>query len=57
MKTKGEAFLSACWSGSRDDSLHSLAGSPSQSSITCVGMWAGVDQVADWLEDTARSDS
>ena len=42
----GVVLLSACWSGSRDDSLHSLAESLSQSSITCVGMWVGVEDRA-----------
>ena len=38
----GVVLLSACYSGLRDDSLHSIAESLSQSSITCVGMWVGV---------------
>jgi hypothetical protein len=42
----GVVVLSACWSGPRDDSLHSLAESLSQSGITCVGMWAGVEDRA-----------
>ena len=32
--------------GARDDSLHSLAESLSQSRITCVGMWVGVEDRA-----------
>ncbi len=42
----GVVVLSACWSGTRDDSLHSLAESLSQSSITCVGMWVSVEDRA-----------
>jgi hypothetical protein len=43
----GVVILNACYSGQRDESLHSLAESLSQSSITCVGMWVGVeDRVA-----------
>ncbi len=42
----GVVLLSACWSGSRDDSLHSLAESLSHSGITCVGMWVGVEDRA-----------
>ncbi len=42
----GLVILSACWSGSRDDSLHSLAESLSHSGITCVGMWVGVEDRA-----------
>jgi hypothetical protein len=38
----GVVLLSACYSGLRDDSLHSIAESLSQSSITRVGMWVGV---------------
>ena len=37
----GVAILSACYSGVRDVSLHSLPESLSQSSITTVGMWVG----------------
>ena len=36
----------ACCSGARDDSLHSLAESLSQSSITCVGIWISVEDRA-----------
>ncbi len=42
----GVVLLSACFSGSRDDSLHSLAETLSHSSITCVGMWCGVEDRA-----------
>ena len=42
----GVALLTACYSGARDDSLHSLAESLSQSSITCVGMWISVEDRA-----------
>src|SRR5512139_1209819 len=42
----GVVLLSACYSGLRDDSLHSTAESLSQSSITCVGMWVGVEDRA-----------
>lgn len=38
----GVVLLSACYSGQRDESLHSLAESLSQSSINCVGMWVSV---------------
>jgi hypothetical protein len=36
-------ILNACYSGARNESLHSLAESLSQSSITCLGMWVGVE--------------
>lgn len=42
----GVVLLSACFSGARDDALHSLAETLSQSSITCVGMWCGVEDRA-----------
>ena len=42
----GVVLLSVCYSGLRDDSLHSIAELVSQSSITCVGMWAGVEDRA-----------
>ncbi len=42
----GVVLLSACFSGVRDESLHSIAETLSQSSITCVGMWAGVEDRA-----------
>lgn len=42
----GVVLLSACFSGSRDDTLHSLAETLSHSSITCVGMWCGVEDRA-----------
>jgi hypothetical protein len=42
----GVVILNACYSGARDESLHSLAESLSQSSITCVGMWVGVEDRA-----------
>lgn len=38
----GVVLLSACFSGARDESLHSLAESLSQSGITTVGMWVEV---------------
>ena len=38
----GVVVLSACFSGARDESLHSLAESLSQSGITTVGMWVEV---------------
>ena len=40
------AILSACYSGVRDESLHSLPESLSQSSITTVGMWVEVEDRA-----------
>jgi hypothetical protein len=38
----GVVILNACYSDARAESLHSLAESLSQSSITCVGMWVGI---------------
>jgi hypothetical protein len=40
------AVLSACFSGSRDTALSSLAETLSQSGITTVGMWAAVEDRA-----------
>jgi len=42
----GVAVLSACFSGARDEALHSIAETLSQSSVTCVGMWVGVEDRA-----------
>ena len=42
----GVAVLSACFSGMRDEALHSIAETLSQSSVTCVGMWVGVEDRA-----------
>ena len=42
----GVALLSACFSGERDDALHSIAETLSQSSVTCVGMWVEVEDRA-----------
>ena len=42
----GVAILSACYSGVRDETLHSLPESLSQSSITTVGMWVKVEDRA-----------
>jgi hypothetical protein len=39
----GVVILNACYSDARAESLHSLAESLSQSSITCVGMWVGIE--------------
>jgi hypothetical protein len=39
----GVAVLAARYSGARDESLHSLAKSLSQSSITTVGIWVEVE--------------
>ncbi len=42
----GVVVLSACFSGARDEALHSIAETLSQSSVTCVGMWVGVEDRA-----------
>lgn len=40
------AVLSACFSGARDEALHSIAETLSQASVTCVGMWVAVEDRA-----------
>jgi len=42
----GVVVLSACFSGARDEALHSIAETLSQSSVTCVGMWVEVEDRA-----------
>ena len=34
--------LAACFSGARDQALHSMAETISQAGITCIGMWAEI---------------
>lgn len=46
------AVLSACFSGSRDTALQSIAETLSQSGITTVGMWAAVSDRAAAVYDT-----
>lgn len=50
----GVAILSTCYSGVRDESLHSLPESLSQSSITTVGMWIAVEDRAAVVYDVER---
>ena len=42
----GVVVLSACFSGGRDDALHSIVETLSQSSVTTVGMWSEVEDRA-----------